>query len=86
MCKGYTCLSVLNKVVVLPWFVLLQHERASLDSMVLLLIKLDQLDQEIQDALSATSSMDNSPTAHRRPLQVRACTLSSSIPTMDYVD
>lgn len=69
----------------MSWFVLLQHERASLDSMVLLLIKLDQLDQEIQDALSATSSTDNSPTPQRRPLQVSACTLSSSITTVDCV-
>ncbi|XP_074541786.1 rho GTPase-activating protein 7 isoform X2 [Halichoeres trimaculatus] len=37
--------------------------------MVLLLMKLDQLDQEIENALSATSSMDSTPTLHRRQLQ-----------------
>uniref|UniRef100_A0A3B3TL30 Rho GTPase-activating protein 7 n=1 Tax=Poecilia latipinna TaxID=48699 RepID=A0A3B3TL30_9TELE len=42
------------------------HEHARLDSMVLLLMKLDQLDQEIENALSATSSMDSTPTLHRR--------------------
>uniref|UniRef100_A0A3B5LJK2 Uncharacterized protein n=1 Tax=Xiphophorus couchianus TaxID=32473 RepID=A0A3B5LJK2_9TELE len=44
----------------------IQHEHARLDSMVLLLMKLDQLDQEIENALSATSSMDSTPTLHRR--------------------
>ncbi|XP_037328700.2 rho GTPase-activating protein 7 isoform X2 [Pungitius pungitius] len=45
-------------------------EHARLDSMVLLLMKLDQLDQEIENALSATSSMDSTPTLHRRqPLE-----------------
>uniref|UniRef100_A0A8C2X5X9 Uncharacterized protein n=1 Tax=Cyclopterus lumpus TaxID=8103 RepID=A0A8C2X5X9_CYCLU len=48
----------------------IQREHARLDSMVLLLMKLDQLDQEIENALSATSSMDSTPTLHRRPLQV----------------
>ncbi|PWA30610.1 hypothetical protein CCH79_00009304, partial [Gambusia affinis] len=43
-----------------------KHEHARLDSMVLLLMKLDQLDQEIENALSATSSMDSTPTLHRR--------------------
>ncbi|XP_069022992.1 rho GTPase-activating protein 7 isoform X2 [Embiotoca jacksoni] len=36
--------------------------------MVLLLMKLDQLDQEIENALSATSSKDSTPTLHRRHL------------------
>lgn len=44
-------------------------ERARLDSMVLLLMKLDQLDQEIENALSATSSMDSTPILQRRQLQ-----------------
>ncbi|GLD74234.1 rho GTPase-activating protein 7 isoform X1 [Lates japonicus] len=44
------------------------REHARLDSMVLLLMKLDQLDQEIENALSATCSMDNTPTLHRRQL------------------
>ncbi|XP_068614590.1 rho GTPase-activating protein 7-like [Brachionichthys hirsutus] len=43
-------------------------EHARLDSMVLLLIKLDQLDQEIENALGATSSTDSTPTLHRRTL------------------
>nr|XP_043885202.1 rho GTPase-activating protein 7 isoform X1 [Solea senegalensis] len=43
-----------------------KREHARLDSMVLLLMKLDQLDQEIENALSATSSMDSTPTLHRR--------------------
>uniref|UniRef100_A0A3Q3W065 Uncharacterized protein n=1 Tax=Mola mola TaxID=94237 RepID=A0A3Q3W065_MOLML len=44
------------------------RENTRLDSMVLLLMKLDQLDQEIESALSATSSMDSTPTLHRRQL------------------
>ncbi|CAB1426893.1 unnamed protein product [Pleuronectes platessa] len=46
-----------------------KREHARLDSMVLLLMKLDQLDQEIENALSATSSMDGTPNLHRRPIQ-----------------
>ncbi|XP_071360886.1 rho GTPase-activating protein 7 isoform X2 [Trachinotus anak] len=42
------------------------REHARLDSMVLLLMKLDQLDQEIENALIATSSMDSNPALHRR--------------------
>uniref|UniRef100_A0A667WND2 Rho GTPase-activating protein 7 n=1 Tax=Myripristis murdjan TaxID=586833 RepID=A0A667WND2_9TELE len=59
-----------------------QREHSRLDSMVLLLMKLDQLDQEIENALSATSSMDNTPTLHRRQLQVETDSLfiSSSNP------
>lgn len=45
-----------------------KRDHARLDSMVLLLMKLDQLDQEIDNALSATSSMDSTPTLHRRHL------------------
>ncbi|XP_044046950.1 rho GTPase-activating protein 7 isoform X2 [Siniperca chuatsi] len=45
-----------------------KREHARLDSMVLLLMKLDQLDQEIENALSATSSIDSTPTLHRRQL------------------
>ncbi|XP_034754071.1 rho GTPase-activating protein 7 isoform X3 [Etheostoma cragini] len=45
-----------------------KREHARLDSMVLLLMKLDQLDQEIENALSATSSMNSTPTLHRRQL------------------
>uniref|UniRef100_A0A672FKT0 Uncharacterized protein n=1 Tax=Salarias fasciatus TaxID=181472 RepID=A0A672FKT0_SALFA len=41
------------------------REHARLDSMVLLLMKLDQLDQEIENALSATSSMGSTPTPLR---------------------
>lgn len=41
--------------------------------MVLLLMKLDQLDQEIENALSVTSSMDSTPTLHRRQLLVLTC-------------
>ncbi|XP_078138849.1 uncharacterized protein LOC144538504 [Centroberyx gerrardi] len=47
-----------------------KHEHSRLDSMVLLLMKLDQLDQEIENALSATSSMDSTPTLRRRQLLV----------------
>ncbi|XP_056266195.1 uncharacterized protein LOC130190678 [Pseudoliparis swirei] len=46
-----------------------KREHARLDSMVLLLMKLDQLDQEIENALSASSAMGGTPTPHRRPLQ-----------------
>ena len=52
-----------------------QREHARLDSMVLLLMKLDQLDQEIENALSATSSMDKTPTLHQRQLLVHTCML-----------
>uniref|UniRef100_A0A3Q4MTQ1 Uncharacterized protein n=1 Tax=Neolamprologus brichardi TaxID=32507 RepID=A0A3Q4MTQ1_NEOBR len=45
---------------------LLHRGHARLDSMVLLLMKLDQLDQEIENALIATSSMDSTATFHRR--------------------
>ncbi|XP_040000798.1 rho GTPase-activating protein 7 isoform X2 [Xiphias gladius] len=45
-----------------------KREHVRLDSMVLLLMKLDQLDQEIENALSATSSMDSTPTLHQRQL------------------
>ncbi|XP_053186986.1 rho GTPase-activating protein 7 isoform X2 [Scomber japonicus] len=45
-----------------------KREHARLDSMVLLLMKLDQLDQEIENALSVTSSMDSIPALHRRQL------------------
>uniref|UniRef100_A0A3P9MQ55 Rho GTPase-activating protein 7 n=1 Tax=Oryzias latipes TaxID=8090 RepID=A0A3P9MQ55_ORYLA len=43
-----------------------KREHARLDSMVLLLMKLDQLDQEIENALIATSSVDRTPTLHRQ--------------------
>lgn len=42
---------------------------------MLLLMKLDQLDQEIENALSATSSMDSTPTLHQRQLLVHTCML-----------
>ncbi|XP_029994513.1 uncharacterized protein LOC115422360 [Sphaeramia orbicularis] len=45
-----------------------KREHGRLDSMVLLLMKLDQLDQEIENALSASSSMGSTPTLHRRQL------------------
>lgn len=49
------------------WILLFtQREHTRLDSMVLLLMKLDQLDQEIENALSATSSMQSTPNLHRR--------------------
>uniref|UniRef100_A0AAV2LLA4 Rho GTPase-activating protein 7 n=1 Tax=Knipowitschia caucasica TaxID=637954 RepID=A0AAV2LLA4_KNICA len=42
-----------------------KHEQVRLDSMILLLMKLDQLDQEIENALSATSSIRSTPTLPR---------------------
>ncbi|XP_072920703.1 rho GTPase-activating protein 7 isoform X1 [Hemitrygon akajei] len=42
------------------------RDRARLDSMVLLIMKLDQLDQDIENALSASSSPSNTPTVKRR--------------------
>ncbi|KAJ0033764.1 hypothetical protein NQD34_000871 [Periophthalmus magnuspinnatus] len=42
-----------------------KHEQVRLDSMILLLMKLDQLDQEIENALSATSSIRSTPTLLR---------------------
>lgn len=46
-----------------------KSEQVRLDSMILLLMKLDQLDQEIENALSATSSMGSTPTFPRHHLQ-----------------
>ncbi|XP_061129926.1 rho GTPase-activating protein 7 isoform X1 [Syngnathus typhle] len=43
-----------------------KRDHARLDSMVLLMMKLDQLDQEIENALSANSSIGNTPTLPRR--------------------
>ncbi|XP_053515858.1 rho GTPase-activating protein 7 isoform X7 [Artibeus jamaicensis] len=42
------------------------RERARLDSMVLLIMKLDQLDQDIENALSTSSSPSSTPTNLRR--------------------
>lgn len=42
-----------------------ERERAQLDSMVLLIMKLDQLDQEIEDALSSAPSPKDTPTPKR---------------------
>ncbi|XP_045444873.1 rho GTPase-activating protein 7 isoform X3 [Pipistrellus kuhlii] len=42
------------------------RDRARLDSMVLLIMKLDQLDQDIENALSASSSTSSTPTNLRR--------------------
>ncbi|XP_043556385.1 rho GTPase-activating protein 7-like [Chiloscyllium plagiosum] len=42
------------------------RDRARLDSMVLLIMKLDQLDQDIENALSASSSPSSTPTFKRR--------------------
>ncbi|XP_060680028.1 rho GTPase-activating protein 7 isoform X1 [Hemiscyllium ocellatum] len=42
------------------------RDRARLDSMVLLIMKLDQLDQDIENALSANSSPSSTPTFKRR--------------------
>ncbi|CAL8352081.1 unnamed protein product [Boreogadus saida] len=47
-----------------------KRDSSRLDSMVLLLMKLDQLDKEIDNALSATSSMDSTPTPRRRHLDM----------------
>ncbi|RXM99970.1 Rho GTPase-activating protein 7 [Acipenser ruthenus] len=46
------------------------RDRSRLDSMVLLIMKLEQLDQDIENALSATSSASNTPTQKRRHLHV----------------
>ncbi|KAK1174803.1 hypothetical protein AOXY_G2385 [Acipenser oxyrinchus oxyrinchus] len=45
-----------------------ERDRARLDSMVLLIMKLEQLDQDIENALSTTSSASNTPTQKRRHL------------------
>ncbi|XP_048797090.1 rho GTPase-activating protein 7 isoform X1 [Lagopus muta] len=42
------------------------RDRSQLDSMVLLIMKLDQLDQDIENALSAGSSPSSTPTYKRR--------------------
>ncbi|XP_077426586.1 rho GTPase-activating protein 7 isoform X1 [Vanacampus margaritifer] len=43
-----------------------KRDHARLDSMVLLMMKLDQLDQEIENALSSNSSIGSTPTLPRR--------------------
>lgn len=43
-----------------------ERDRSRLDSMVLLIMKLDQLDQDIENALSAGSSPSSTPTYKRR--------------------
>ncbi|KAJ8383131.1 hypothetical protein SKAU_G00039090 [Synaphobranchus kaupii] len=43
-----------------------ERERSHLDSMVLLIMKLDQLDQDIENALSVSSSTSNTRTLKRR--------------------
>ena len=45
-------------------------DRARLDSMVLLIMKLDQLDQDIENALSTGSSPSSTPTSLRRRVPV----------------
>lgn len=47
-----------------------ERERSQLDSMVLLIMKLDQLDQEIEDALSSAPSPKDTPTAKRHFISV----------------
>ena len=46
------------------------RDRARLDSMVLLIMKLDQLDQDIENALSSSSSPSSTPTSLRRQVPV----------------
>lgn len=55
---------------------LFQRDHARLDSMVLLMMKLDQLDQEIENALSANSSIGSTPTLPRRRQLVQSCILT----------
>ncbi|KAL7856306.1 hypothetical protein AOLI_G00199100 [Acnodon oligacanthus] len=47
-----------------------EKERSRLDSMVLLIMKLDQLDQEIESALSSAPSNSGTPTLKRRIISV----------------
>lgn len=53
------------------------RERVRLDSMVLLIMKLDQLDQDIENALSTSSSTSSTPTNLRRHVPVSLPTLPS---------
>uniref|UniRef100_A0A8C4SIV3 Uncharacterized protein n=1 Tax=Erpetoichthys calabaricus TaxID=27687 RepID=A0A8C4SIV3_ERPCA len=46
------------------------RSRSRLDSMVLLIMKLEQLDKDIENALSTTSSTSNTPNLKRRPVPV----------------
>ncbi|KAL6076076.1 hypothetical protein STEG23_029780, partial [Scotinomys teguina] len=46
------------------------RDRSRLDSMVLLIMKLDQLDQDIENALSTASSPSSTPTNLRRRIPV----------------
>lgn len=55
------------------------RDRARLDSMVLLIMKLDQLDQDIEDALSSGASPCSTPANLRRPAPVSP-RLSAALP------
>ncbi|KAK1792481.1 hypothetical protein P4O66_012416 [Electrophorus voltai] len=54
--------------------------RCRLDSMVLLIMKLDQLDQEIESALSSAPSHDGTPTLKRRIISVSSQSTSRDEP------
>ncbi|XP_066515822.1 rho GTPase-activating protein 7 [Hoplias malabaricus] len=67
-----------------------ERERSRLDSMVLLIMKLDQLDQEIESALSSTPSYNDMPTLKRRIISETAAvsmdgdkSLSGSLQSLD---
>ncbi|XP_039702439.1 rho GTPase-activating protein 7 isoform X8 [Pteropus medius] len=49
-----------------------ERDRARLDSMVLLIMKLDQLDQDIENALSTSSSPSSTPTNLRRHVDLES--------------
>uniref|UniRef100_A0A4W4G509 Uncharacterized protein n=1 Tax=Electrophorus electricus TaxID=8005 RepID=A0A4W4G509_ELEEL len=55
--------------------------RCRLDSMVLLIMKLDQLDQEIESALSSAPSHDGTPTLKRRIISVSSQSTSRDDPS-----
>uniref|UniRef100_A0A3B1JSF1 Rho GTPase-activating protein 7 n=1 Tax=Astyanax mexicanus TaxID=7994 RepID=A0A3B1JSF1_ASTMX len=60
-----------------------EKERSRLDSMVLLIMKLDQLDQEIESALSSAPSSNGTPTLKRRIISVSIGSLSSQPISVD---
>uniref|UniRef100_A0A8C8VGW5 Rho GTPase-activating protein 7 n=1 Tax=Pelusios castaneus TaxID=367368 RepID=A0A8C8VGW5_9SAUR len=55
------------------------RDRSRLDSMVLLIMKLDQLDQDIENALSTGSSPSSTPTNKRRHIPVSLTLISLSL-------
>lgn len=63
-------ISDLSIVFSVPQEITEDQDHSRLDSMVLLIMKLDQLDQDIENALSSGSSPSSTPTYKRRHIPV----------------